>query len=108
MLTSLVRLLRIPQKANSRRARYATRQDIEACFRLLLGREANAEERLRTYVYRRGKPLGRVVAGYLNSLEFSQRRLLIAGCGNSHAVSNSTAIHMYREPRTMPRSAATS
>lgn len=53
----------------------ATRDDVAACFRLLLGRDPNAKER-QGHMAQTGQPLERVVAGYLNSLEFSRRRLL--------------------------------
>ena len=75
MLKSLVRLLR-SRNGKPSADQVATPQDIEACFRLLLGRDPNAEERA-GHMLQVGQALGRVVAGYLNSLEFSQRRLLI-------------------------------
>ncbi len=53
----------------------ATSEDIAACFRLLLGREANPEERS-GHMAQAGQPLPRIVAGYLNSLEFARRGLL--------------------------------
>ena len=53
----------------------ATRADIEACFRLLLGRAPNPEERSGHFA-QAGHDLSSVVAGYLNSLEFARRGLL--------------------------------
>ncbi len=55
----------------------ATRADIAACFRLLLGREPNREE-LAGHMAQAGLDLPGVVAGYLNSLEFARRGLLQA------------------------------
>jgi FkbM family methyltransferase len=49
--------------------------DIRACFRLLLGRLPHREE-WPGHSQQAGQPLAGVVAGYLNSLEFSRRRLL--------------------------------
>jgi FkbM family methyltransferase len=53
----------------------ATEQDILACFRLILGREPHAEERL-GHLGLAGQPLDAVVSGYLQSLEFRNRGLL--------------------------------
>ena len=53
----------------------ATEPDIEACFRLLLGRAPNPEE-CKGHMAQAGQPLPVVVAGYLNSLEFARRNLL--------------------------------
>jgi FkbM family methyltransferase len=53
----------------------ATEADILACFRLILGRNPNREE-WHGHATRRGEDLGRVVASYLNSLEFARRGLL--------------------------------
>ncbi len=53
----------------------ATRDDIAACFRLLLDRDPNPEE-LSGHMAQAGQPLGPVVAGYVNSLEFARRGLL--------------------------------
>ncbi len=55
----------------------ATREDIVACFRLLLGRQPNGEE-LSGHMAQVGQDLPGVVAGYLNSLEFARRGLLQA------------------------------
>lgn len=52
----------------------ATEADILACFRLLLGREPNPEERA-GHLARVGEPLAAVVSSYVNSLEFARRRL---------------------------------
>lgn len=52
----------------------ATKDDILACFRLLLGRNPNEEE-WSGHSARAGETLGAVVSTYLNSLEFSRRRL---------------------------------
>ena len=53
----------------------ATELDIYHCFRLLLGRNPQAEE-WDGHSQRAGQPLPGVVASYLNSLEFSWRGLL--------------------------------
>ena len=53
----------------------ATVDDIRACFRLLLGRDANPEE-LAGHYSQAGQPLPGVVSGYLKSLEFARRDLL--------------------------------
>ena len=55
----------------------ATRADIEACFRLLLGRAPNREERAGHFAHV-GRDLSTVVSGYLNSREFRGRELLAA------------------------------
>lgn len=54
----------------------ASEADIFHCFRLLLGRHPNREE-WRGHAARAGEPLEAVVAGYLRSLEFSRRNLLV-------------------------------
>ena len=53
----------------------ATALDIRMCFRLLLDRPPNPEE-WPGHSAQSGQPLGKVVAGYVNSLEFSRRGLL--------------------------------
>ncbi len=53
---------------------YASAADIEACFRLILGRHPNPEERA-GHFSRAGEELSTVVASYLSSLEFSRREL---------------------------------
>ena len=53
----------------------ATLQDIEACFRLLLGRSPNREE-WAGHSARAGQDLPGVVASYVNSLEFARRGLM--------------------------------
>ena len=53
---------------------HATASDIEACFRLLLGRRPNREE-WAGHGSRVGEPLDLVVASYVNALEFSRRGL---------------------------------
>ena len=53
----------------------ASLDDINACFRLLLGRAPNPEE-WRGHSMQAGQPLDRVVAGYVGSLEFARRGLL--------------------------------
>lgn len=55
----------------------ATQTDILHCFRLLLGRNPNPEE-WEGHAGRAGEPLEDLVAGYLRSLEFANRRLLAA------------------------------
>lgn len=52
----------------------ATQADILACFRLILGRDPNPEER-QGHLQRAGEPLAAVVSSYVNSLEFARRRL---------------------------------
>ena len=52
----------------------ATRNDIAACFRLILGRNPNPEERSGHFA-RIGEDLTAVVASYVSSLEFAERRL---------------------------------
>ena len=51
----------------------ASAADIAACFRLILGRHPNPEER--GHFARAGEELATVVASYLSSLEFSRRQL---------------------------------
>lgn len=63
--------------ASPPRAQVATREDIAACFRLLLGRDPNPEE-VAGHMAHAGHDLGAVVAGYVNSLEFARRGLLHA------------------------------
>ena len=53
----------------------ASEEDIFRCFRLLLGRHPNREE-WPGHSARAGEDLAAVVASYLNSLEFANRRLL--------------------------------
>jgi len=55
----------------------ATELDIRMCFRLLLGRPPNPEE-WPGHAAQAGQDLPPVVAGYLNSLEFSRRKLVAA------------------------------
>ncbi len=55
----------------------ASEDDILYCFRLLLGRNPNPEE-WKGHSAQAGEPLAGIVAGYLNSLEFSVRGLLTA------------------------------
>ena len=52
----------------------ATKADILACFRLILGRNPNPEE-WPGHSAREGEALSAVVASYFNSLEFMRRRL---------------------------------
>lgn len=54
----------------------ATEADVLACFRLLMGRPPNPEE-LRGHLAQAGHDLRGVVAGYVNSLEFARRGLLL-------------------------------
>jgi FkbM family methyltransferase len=54
---------------------HATREDIDACFRLLLNREPHAEEKAGHYSLA-GSSLDLVVSSYLQSLEFQHRGLL--------------------------------
>ena len=63
----------------------ATREDITACFRLLLGRAPNPTE-LAGHMAQAGRPLPRVVAGYINSLEFARRGLMNPDAGGPAAV----------------------
>ena len=58
-------------------AELATAEDIRACFRLLLGREPNPEE-WPGHSARASENLATVVRSFLNSKEFSERRLLQA------------------------------
>lgn len=58
----------------------ATYQDILNCFRLLLGRDPNAEEILPHFDLV-GKPLSAVVSSYLRSTEFRRRGLLDPAVG---------------------------
>jgi FkbM family methyltransferase len=53
----------------------ATATDIFFCFRLLLGRRPNREE-WPGHTERVGEPLDRVVASYVNALEFANRALV--------------------------------
>lgn len=73
------RLLGSPPRVESR-GPAATREDIAACFRLLLGREPNPEEGA-GHMAQAGQPLAGVVAGYLNSLEYARRGLMQAELG---------------------------
>lgn len=60
---------------HSRAMQTATQEDVLACFRLLLGREPNPEERAGHFGLV-GCPLESVVRSYLDSLEFRNRGLL--------------------------------
>ena len=63
----------------------ASAADIYHCFRLLLGRNPNAEE-WTGHSQMAGQPLDSVVASYLGSLEFSRRGLLAQGDGPGEIV----------------------
>lgn len=72
----------LPEPANSPHDRLndafdpvATEADIRACFRLLLGRNPNPEERAGHFA-QAGAELGVVVKGYVNSHEFASRGFL--------------------------------
>lgn len=58
----------------------ADRADILACFRLILGRNPNFEE-WSGHSARAGEELSSVVGSYINSLEFSRRRLQAPSVG---------------------------
>jgi len=58
----------------------ATRDDIFACFRLLLGREPGPDETA-AHMFYLGMPLDRVVSSYLGSLEFRNRNLTAGDAG---------------------------
>jgi FkbM family methyltransferase len=53
----------------------ATKDDISACFRLILGREPNPEE-IQGHFSRAGEPLKTIVASYINSAEFAARGIM--------------------------------
>lgn len=53
----------------------ATQEDIFYCFRLILGREPNPEE-VAGHYSKAGQDLATVVGTYLNSLEFTNRKLI--------------------------------
>lgn len=56
-------------------SKVATKEDILSCFRLLLGRDPNPEERAGHFA-RVGEPLHSVVASYLSSAEFDRQALI--------------------------------
>jgi FkbM family methyltransferase len=64
----------------------ASRQDILACFRLLLGRNPNPSE-WKGHAGQAGSDLTAVVKGYLGCLEFSQRKLIGGELGSVQRVS---------------------
>lgn len=53
----------------------ATQEDILSCFRLLLGRDPNPEERA-GHLARAGEPLHSVVSSFLSSVEFDRQALI--------------------------------
>lgn len=68
------RLRRSPAPVDGLDEPLTTEHDIRMCFRLLLDRKPNPEE-WAGHSAQAGHPLGRVVAGYVNSLEFARRGL---------------------------------
>ena len=81
-------------KSNAAFDAKATEQDIFFCFRLLLGREPNPEER-RGHMMRVGEDLAGVVASYLGSLEFSRRRLLQSDAETQLGISDAEGFRIY-------------
>ena len=67
------------------------------CFRLLLGREPNSEE-WSGHAAQAERPLPPVVAGYLNSLEFSRRGLLRPDPAMQPKVARMNGYGMYAMP----------
>ena len=75
----------------------ATSDDIEACFRLLLGRAPNPEERAGHFA-QAGQALPGVVAGYLNSLEFARRDLFRPAADQSVQVAERDGFRLFASP----------
>lgn len=75
----------------------ATAADVLACFRLLLGRAPNPEER-RGHLAQAGQALPGVVAGYLNSLEFARRDLFRPGADDAAEIAERAGYRMYASP----------
>ena len=75
----------------------ATVDDVRACFRLLLGREPHGEE-WAGHSAQAGQGLGGVVAGYLNSLEFSRRGLFQPGSGQRVEIAKRGEFRLYASP----------
>ena len=76
----------------------ATREDIVACFRLLLGRSPNPEE-MRGHFSLAGAPLDAVVGSYLQSLEFKNRGILAPKTNASLIAFEDFAIYVDPEDR---------
>ena len=74
-----------------------TAEDIYHCFRLLLGRPPNREE-WRGHSSRVGEPLDAVVGSYVNSLEFTRRRLSDADAGSGYEVAELDGFRMFASP----------
>ncbi len=74
----------------------ASAADIEACFRLILGRHPNPEERAGHFA-RAGEELSTLVASYLSSLEFSRRELGRASGAAPIEVAKDDYVIMVRE-----------
>ncbi len=75
----------------------ATQDDILACFRLLLGRAPNPEE-WRGHSAQAGQDLSRVVASYLNSLEFARRGLLAPGSAGPPQLAAFDGFRLFASP----------
>ena len=76
----------------------ATKEDISACFRLLLGRSPNPEE-IHGHFSLAGAPLDAVVGSYLQSLEFQSRGLLAPKTNASLVAFEDFAIYVDPEDR---------
>lgn len=72
----------------------ADEADILACFRLLLGRNPNPEE-WAGHSGRAGEPLDAIVGSYLNSLEFTRRRLLAPAEKAAPAIAEHDGFRIY-------------
>jgi FkbM family methyltransferase len=68
-------LFELVARLSAQRAQEATHEDIFYCFRLLLGRDPHPEEVI-GHMAVAGRPLADVVANFLNSTEFTERRLV--------------------------------
>lgn len=87
-------------RAGTRHAPYdnrATKEDIFHCFRLLLGRNPDPEE-WPGHGARAGEPLDAVVGSYLNSLEFTRRKLSAPDAAEDHAIAELDGFRMLASP----------
>lgn len=75
----------------------ASAEDIYYCFRLILGRNPNPEERV-GHFSRAGLPLETVVRSFVQSLEFENRNLLKAKSVNTVALVEREGIALYVDP----------
>ena len=74
-----------------------TELDVRMCFRLLLDRPPNPEE-WAGHSAQAGQALGKVVAGYVNSLEFSRRNLLQPAADGAPQVADYPGFRIHAAP----------